>query len=440
MLVTNPYTETTAEVDEVADLGKLYQRALSGAQGWRSQSVVDRVAVLREAYLECVRAADSLASLVTEEMGKPISLSRSEVSRALDEWRYMLDNAPQFLETKQLSGGARLHYRPLGVVAVISPWNFPFLLPLRGIVPALLAGNAVICKPSELTPRVALEFGRIISQHAPLEVAVGGKELGAQVVDLQVAAIAFTGSSAVGKWIAGRAATSLKRVNLELGGLDPAIVLGDADLNRAAQEIVRNNAANSGQSCNAIKRVLVHESIYKPFVARACEVAASLHYGDPHDPATDVGPLASAAQRDRVQGYLDDAVLKGAIAHRVTLSNTRGYFFPQTILTSVPSSAMLLREEPFGPILPIIAFSTIEEAVHIANDTPYGLSASVWSLDVATAQSVAADLVCGVVRINAHGALAPGIPWSGCKESGVGQTKSREGLREFTYIQVVEEN
>jgi acyl-CoA reductase-like NAD-dependent aldehyde dehydrogenase len=370
-------------------------------------------------------------------MGKPITKSRIEMERAFEEWRYMLDNAPQFLEPEPLSGGATVHFRPLGVVAVVSPWNFPVLLPLRAIVPALLAGNAVIFKPSELTPHVALNFSRMISKYAPLEVAIGGKELGAQVVDLPVSAIAFTGSSAVGKSIAGNAATSLKRVNLELGGLDPAIVLGDVDLARAAEEIVRNNAANSGQACNAIKRVLVHESLHDAFVARALEVAATLQYGDPRDPSTDVGPLVSAAQRDRVQGYLDDAVAKGAIAHSVTLTTTTGYFFPQTVLTNVPSSAKLLREEPFGPILPIVPFATIEDAITIANDTPYGLSASVWSKDLLSAQSVAAQLVCGVVRINAHGALGPGIPWSGCKESGIGQAKTREGLREFTHIQVV---
>jgi acyl-CoA reductase-like NAD-dependent aldehyde dehydrogenase len=437
MIVTNPYTESVAEISEAVDLAGIYQQANSRAIQWSSRNVTERVTALRAAYDECSGVSEKLASLISEEMGKPITQSRVELGRALDEWRYMLDNAPQFLEPEPLSGGAWLYFRPLGVVAVISPWNFPFLLPLRGIVPALLAGNAVICKPSELTPRVALEFSQIISRYAPLEVAIGGKELGAQVVDLPVSAIAFTGSSAVGKWIMGRAATSLKRVNLELGGLDPAIVLGDADLNKAAREIVRNNAANSGQACNAIKRVLVHESIYEPFVARVCEFAATLRYGDPHDPTTDVGPLASAAQRDRVQGYLDDAVAKGAVAHRVSLSTTRGYFFPQTILTSVPSSAKLLREEAFGPILPIVPFATIEEAITIANDTPYGLSASVWSEDIPKAESVAAKLVCGVVRINAHGALAAGIPWSGCKESGIGQTKSREGLREFTYIQVV---
>jgi acyl-CoA reductase-like NAD-dependent aldehyde dehydrogenase len=237
MIVTNPYTESCVEIPEVTDLASIYQRANSSAVEWRSRSVVQRVIALGLAYDECSGASDQLASCISDEMGKPITKSRVEMERALEEWRYMLDNAPQFLEPEPLSGGATLHFRPLGVVANVSPWNFPVLLPLRAIVPALLSGNSVIFKPSELTPRVALEFSRLISKYAPLEVAIGGKELGAQVVDLPV-----------------------------------------------------------------------------------------------------------------------------------------------------------------------------------------------------SAQSVAAQLVCGAVRINAHGALGPGIPWSGCKESGIGQAKTREGLREFTHI------
>lgn len=436
MQVTNPYTEATSEVTEVTDLEGLYQRASAGAVKWRSVSVAERVVRLRRGCDEFSARSDEFASLIADEMGKPIRFSRIECDRALEEWRYLLDNAESFLAPESVTGG-KVHYAPLGVVAVVSPWNFPLLLPLRGIIPALLAGNAVLFKPSELTPRSGVVLHSILSPHAPLEIAVGGKEIGAHVVELPVAAIAFTGSTAVGKAIAGQAAKRLARVTLELGGLDPAIVFADADIETAATQIVRNNAINSGQVCNAIKRVLVHHSIFEPFLAEAREVLVSLKYGDPRDPLTDVGPLVSAAQRTCVQGYLDEAILQGAKAYQAPMSLNRGYFFAQTILTDVPGTARLLHEEPFGPILPIIPFAKIEEAVRIANGTPYGLSASVWTRDAELAQAVAMQLECGTVRINAHGGLGAGVPWGGCKQSGIGRMKTREGLREFTNTKVI---
>jgi len=434
--VINPYSEIVTEVAEEEHLDRLFARAKAASKSWGATKIEARVAALREAYGEFEQIREELALLITEEMGQPIARSRVEIDRTLEEWRYMLDNAERFLEPEQLQG-AVVHFAPLGVVAVISPWNLPVLLPLRAIVPALLAGNSVICKPSELTPRVAQRFGAIVSRWAPLEIAIGGKDLGAQVVELPVAAIAFTGSAAVGKRIAQQAAQTLKRVSLELGGLDAAIVCGDADIQRAATEIVRSNVANSGQLCNVVKRALVHHTVYETFVAHAIRVADTIQYGDPRDPSTEVGPLVSAVQRDRVQSYLDDAVSKGAVAHRVSLAPTKGYFFAQTILTSVPHSAKLLHEEPFGPLLPIIPFESVEEAIQIANDTRYGLTASVWTGDRAAAESIASRLECGVVRINAHDSLGPGIPWGGCKESGVGRMKTREGLREFTNVVVI---
>jgi len=436
MQVTNPYTEVTSEIAEMSDVAGLYQRVNARWTEWRAASVAERVVRLRCAFDQCSARREELENLISDEMGKPIRWSRIELERVLDEWRYFLDNAESFL-APEVVAGSTIHFAPLGVVAVVSPWNFPLLLPLRGIIPALLAGNAVLFKPSELTPRTGLAVHSMIAPHAPLEVVVGGKEIGARVVELPVVAIAFTGSTAVGKVIAQQAAKRLARVSLELGGLDPAIVLADADIETAVLEIVKNNASNSGQVCNAIKRVLVHDSIFEPFLARARDVVASLKYGDPRDPSTEVGPLVSAAQRARVQGYLDDAIAQGAVAYRAPVSFNHGYFFPQTILTKVPNTAQLLHEEPFGPILPLIPFTTTEEAVRIANGTPYGLSASVWTRDMELAQALAMQLECGTVRINSHGGLRPGVPWGGCKESGIGRMKTKEGLREFTNIKAV---
>jgi acyl-CoA reductase-like NAD-dependent aldehyde dehydrogenase len=434
MKVVNPYTEETLEIEETRSVESLFPRAQERFGQWRQRAVTERVAVLRNS-LSVLSKDTEVATLISQEMGKPITFAKVEVERAMEEWSYMLDNAERFLEPEKVDG-VEVHFAPLGVVAVISPWNFPLLLPLRGVVPALLAGNAVVFKPSELSPLIGMRIAGIMGEDVPLVVAVGGKELGAQIVEMPVAAVAFTGSTAVGKAIAREASNSMKRVLLELGGLDAAIVLSDADVPFAANEIVRANARNSGQVCNAVKRVLVHESIYEGFVEKAIETARSLIYGDPLDPRTEVGPLVSHSQRERVRGFLEDAISKGAKPHSVS-APARGFFFPQTILTHVPKEAKLLQEEPFGPLLPILSFSSEEEAIQMANDTRFGLTASVWSGDSIKAKRIAHLLDVGMVRHNSHAAMHSGIPWGGCKESGIGRMKTKEGLREFTNVKVV---
>jgi acyl-CoA reductase-like NAD-dependent aldehyde dehydrogenase len=433
--VTNPFTGEVYEVQEATDVGRLFEDARERFARWRDEPVAQRVQTLKQALDVFSSRRDEMATSISQEMGKPIALAKAEIERAIEEWRYMLDNAESFLEPEKVDS-VEIHFAPLGVVAVISPWNFPVLLPLRGIVPALLAGNAVLFKPSEFSPGTAIRVAEILSECAPLVPVVGGKDVGAQVVELPVAAIVFTGSTSVGKAIASKASHSMKRVLLELGGLDAAIVLADADVSPAAREIVRANARNSGQVCNAVKRVLVHESIYEKFVTEACEASRALVYGDPLYPSTDVGPLVSKPQLDRVKSFLDDAVAKGAKTFSVPVPS-RGFFFPQTILTHVPSDARLLHEEPFGPLLPIVPFSSEEQAIQIANDTRFGLTASVWTVDSSKAKKIAARLDVGMVRHNSHAAMHSGIPWGGCKESGIGRMKTKEGLREFANVKVV---
>jgi acyl-CoA reductase-like NAD-dependent aldehyde dehydrogenase len=372
---------------------------------------------------------------MAREMGKPVSQGRFEFDRALEEWDYSLVHAEEFLQAEIVQDVA-VTFAPLGVVAVIAPWNFPLLLPLRGIIPALLAGNSVICKTSELSPRIGLLLEQVFAGCAPLFVATGGKELGAQVASLPVRVVAFTGSTAVGKIIAQHCGASLKRVLLELGGLDAAIVFPDADISRAARDIVRANARNTGQVCNAVKRALVHRDVYERFSREAIAASQELVYGDPLDERTEVGPLVSKSQYNRVQSYLDDACTKGAVAHTVSIE-PHGLMFPQTILTQVPPDAKLLQEEPFGPLLPILTFETEQDAIQIANGTAYGLTASVWTSDAAVFARVSSQLEVGIVRQNSHAAFSSGIPWGGAKESGIGRMKTREGMREFTNVKVV---
>jgi acyl-CoA reductase-like NAD-dependent aldehyde dehydrogenase len=435
MQVTNPYTLETAHVNETTDLNSLFREAQQSYLTWSKISTAERVARLSKALERLQSKRDSVVTMIATEMGKPVSHGRLEFDRSVEEWSYLLSNAEAFLEP-ELVNGAEIHFDPLGVVAVISPWNFPLLLPLRAIIPALLAGNTVICKPSELSPRVGLCLAEILSADAPLFVATGGKELGAQLVELPVRAIAFTGSTAVGKAIARESASSLKRVILELGGLDAAVVLADADVSHAACEIVKANARNTGQVCNAAKRALVHESIYQRFCDEAIQAAQKLVYGDPLHEKTDVGPLVSKTQYERVQSFLADALAQGAKATQVDAPK-QGFLFPQTILTQVPPTARLLREEPFGPLLPVLPFSTEEQAIGIANDTPFGLTASVWTSDTSAFKRIAGRLEVGLVRHNTHAAMQSGIPWGGAKESGIGRMKTKEGLREFTNVKAV---
>jgi acyl-CoA reductase-like NAD-dependent aldehyde dehydrogenase len=435
MKVTNPYTLEAHEVAETPSVQELFKHAQQDFTHWSAKTVAERVKLLTKALSSFQAQSEQIARVLSEEVGKPIALSRFEIERTLEEWEYMLAHAEEFLRPEKLDG-AEVHFSALGVVAVISPWNFPALLPLRGIVPALLAGNTVICKPSELSPRTAVAFSKAFEGVAPLFIAIGGKEMGAEVVRLPVRAIAFTGSTAVGKSIAKEASNSLKRIILELGGLDAAIVLADADIAVAAGEIVRNNARNTGQVCNAIKRVLVHESVYQQFLVKAAEVLEQIVYGDPLDEKTEVGPLVSEVQYNRVQSFLDDAISKGAKPISRTLQ-PQGFLFPQVLLTDVPQSAKLLHEEPFGPLLPVIPFSSEAEAVKVANDTSFGLTASVWTRDSHAARRIASQLDVGLVRHNTHAAMKSGIPWGGAKESGVGRMKTKEGLREFTNVKVI---
>jgi acyl-CoA reductase-like NAD-dependent aldehyde dehydrogenase len=435
MHVTNPYTEIVEDIPETTDGVALYHQASSRVASWRERTVGERTQLLRKAFDQLLAQQEEFTRQIVDEVGKPRKHARFEVTRTCDEWRYMLDNAEEFLRPEKLPS-AEVHFAPLGIVAVISPWNFPAMLPLRGIIPALVAGNAVIFKPSELSPRTGIMIADLFPPEVPLVLGVGGKELGAAIVTTPIAAIAFTGSTAVGKAIAKEASHSMKRLLLELGGLDAAIVRADADIPHAAAEIVRNNARNSGQVCNAIKRVLVHESVYELFVSHARQVAKSLIYGDPNDELTDVGPLVSKTQLDRVSTFLHDAVGKGA--HAISMSApSNGFFFPQTLLTNVPQSARLLHEEPFGPLLPIVPFKTDDEAIARANDTRFGLTASVWTGDREAFVRIAKELDVGMVRQNTHAAMDSGIPWGGCKESGLGRMKTKEGLREFTNIKVI---
>lgn len=392
----DPSTGQTAELPETAidSLPAVYSELEAAQACWGRLEVKQRVKILATLVNPLRTDKEDLAQAIASEMGKPIVLARIEIDRTIDEMEHMLAIAEESLASHSAPQGY-VRYDPLGVVAVISPWNFPFLLPLRSIVPALLAGNTVLFKPSELTlscgQLLARQFERLREYTTqPIFSAVyGDKGLGAAVVELPVRAVCFTGSSFVGKRIAAASATTLKRLVLELGGLDAAIVLNDADICDAAKRLVLRNAANSGQVCNAVKRVYVQRSRYAEFLQIASEASRAIVIGNPLEETTEMGPLVSESQLARVKAFIADACQKGAtVVCGGEQLQRPGFFLQHTVLADVPADAWLLREEPFGPVLPVIPFDTIDDAVVMANDTVFGLTASVWTSDSAVAENL----------------------------------------------------
>jgi acyl-CoA reductase-like NAD-dependent aldehyde dehydrogenase len=401
----------------------------------------------RQALLACADALKArlgeLAPILTQEQGKPLAKASEELIGAAVWFQY---TASLQIPVEVLQDDEKMRIevrrRPYGVVGAITPWNFPVLLAVWKIAPALLAGNTVVVKPSPFTPLSTLKLGEILRDALPpgvVSVVSGGDELGAWVSSHpRVRKISFTGSVATGKKVAAAAAPDLKRYTLELGGNDAAIVLEDADPERIAEKLFWGAFANSGQVCSAIKRLYVHERIAAPLTEALARVAASVKVGDGMQPDTQLGPINNRPQFERVVGLIDDA--KRAGGRVVTGGGARaggGYFVEPTLVTGLAEGTRLVDEEQFGPALPILTYRDVEEAVERANGTMYGLSGSVWSADPARAAEVAGQLECGTAWVNQHMAITPNVPFGGAKWSGIGVENGPWGLLGFTEIQTV---
>ena len=393
----------------------------------------------REALRACAEAVKARLG----ELGKPLARAREELLGAAVWFSYTAGlEIP--VEVLQDDDRVRIEVRrrPHGVVGAITPWNFPVLLGVWKIAPALLAGNTVVIKPSPFTPLSTLKLGEVLRDALPpgvLNVVAGGDELGAWVSSHpRVRKISFTGSVATGRKVAAAAAPDLKRYTLELGGNDAAIVLEDADPGRIAEKLFWGAFANSGQVCSAIKRLYVHERIAAPLVEALAAVARGVKVGDGMQPDVQLGPVNNRPQFERVVELIDDA--KRAGAQVVTGGGARagqGYFVEPTLVTGVAEGVRLVDEEQFGPALPILTYRDVDEAVARANGTPYGLSGSVWSADPARAAEVAGRLECGTAWVNQHLAIVPHAPFGGAKWSGVGVENGPWGLLGFTELQTV---
>ncbi|MCO4888275.1 aldehyde dehydrogenase family protein [Cupriavidus sp. WGtm5] len=445
MDVVNPATGMVFGVAPRASANQVEQAiasAKAALEKWSRSDLTYRRSVLRDIADAVDANAGQLACLLTQEQGKPIADAMMEVQGTATFFRHVADAelGPVSLEHSVVRQ-VEMHRRPLGVVAVIVPWNFPLLLMAFKVPGALLTGNTVVIKPAATTPLTTLMFARLVASIVPagvLNVVTDSNDLGSILTSHpDIAKVSFTGSTATGYSVMANAAKTLKRVTLELGGNDPAIVLDDAVPADIAQGIFRAAFFNAGQACIAIKRLYIHSSIYDELCAELVSLATGVTVGDGSHSGTTMGPLQNRAQYEKVKGILADAATKGRIVTGGQIDDSEGYFIRPTIVADIEEGARLVDEEQFGPVLPLIRYTDLDDAIRRANASEYGLGASVWSSDVSRARDVAERLVCGSVWINQHLDLAPHIPQAGAKQSGFGVELGGEGLLEFTQIQVV---
>jgi acyl-CoA reductase-like NAD-dependent aldehyde dehydrogenase len=448
--IVDPARDET--ITHIADAGpEQVDTALAAARRsfdqrvWRDRDPMGRGDALQQIARRIRDAADELAQFESRNVGKPIAQAAGEMLFAAALFDYygrivvdqpgdVLDNGPD-----QITVVLR---EPVGVVASIVPWNYPLAIAALSIAPALATGCSVVLKPSELTPLTALRMAELAHDVLPagvLNVVTGDGQVGQQLVrDERVDHVRFTGGTATGEKIMSAVAPRAARVSLELGGKSPTVLLSDAPLDRAVDAALQRIATNQGENCGAGSRLLIHTSLYDEAIDRFCAAADKLMIGDPQDEATDLGPMITAAHRDKVLGYIE-AASRGVERYRGALPEqdplTRGFYVPLTVFEAGPDSR-LWREEVFGPVLAVTRFDDDDDAVQLANDTDYGLMAAVWSADRGRALSVARRINAGIIRVN-EGIEPLQGPWGGYKRSGNSRTQGRWGLDDVTEIKQI---
>jgi acyl-CoA reductase-like NAD-dependent aldehyde dehydrogenase len=426
----------TAEVDDAV------ARARGAFPAWRALAPTARAEHMRALVTTLEAHHEELAVLEARNAGKPIGDARGEMGMVIETFRYY-SAAPERLlgDTIPVFGGEAFTVRePLGVVGLIVPWNFPLTIAAWKLAPAIAAGNTAVLKPAELTPLTALRFAQLAIQaglpDGVINVVAGpGSTCGARLVEHpDVAKIAFTGSTAIGRSIAAGAAQTIKRVTLELGGKSANVIFADADLERAAAKAPGGAFGNAGQDCCARSRILVEESVLNKFMSLLEPHVVGLQVGDPLDPKTEMGPLISQGQRESVASFLDDGV---DVAFRGSAPEGNGFWFAPTVLAPTDRDARVMHEEVFGPIVAVIPFRDEEDAVQLANDTIYGLSGSIWTRDGARALRVARAIDSGVLSINSNNSVRVATPFGGFKQSGYGRELGPHALDAYTEVKSI---
>jgi len=443
--VINPVDETVAAIVPDADVAMM-DRAIAAAKrawpAWRDTPIEERGAVLRRMSQIVSENAAELASLLIKETGRPQGVAQFEIGLCT---RFVDYFAEQRLDPELIVDEphrrVEAHRKPLGVVAAIIPWNAPLYIAMNKIAPALIAGNTIVVKPAPTTPLATLRLAELLADATPkgvLNIVSGGNVVGAHLVSHpDVAKVTFTGSTQTGRAIMAAAAPTLKRLTLELGGNDAAIVLPDADPKAIAPALFGFAFFNSGQVCAVIKRLYVHDSLYDAVCEEVAALANALPVGDGSNPEIQFGPVQNKAQYEKVLGFMEKAKADGKVIAGGRAHDGPGYFIPLTVVRDVAEGTQIVDEEPFGPILPIIRYSDVDDVIARANASPYALGGSVWSSDVEAATAVARRLESGSVWVNQHCALDPLVPFPANKQSGMGVEGGREGLFAYTTYQIV---
>jgi acyl-CoA reductase-like NAD-dependent aldehyde dehydrogenase len=425
-----------------ADLEAAIGAATRAFSVWRRTPIGERRAAMRKAGDLIMANADAIASLFTKEQGRPAHLAKDEILGA-GYWFHSTAELDLPVDVTEDTADRRIevHHVPLGVICGIVPWNFPVLLAAWKIAPALLTGNTIVLKPSPFTPLCTLKIAELLRGVFPdgvLNVISGGDELGPWMTSHKgFAKISFTGSTATGKRVMESAARDLKRITLELGGNDAAIVLPDVDPAKVAGPLFAGAFGNTAQICVATKRLYVHNDIYDDVRDRLVAMAKAAEVGDGSEQGIQFGPIQNKAQFERVKELLQSARDAGLTLHQADPIKSDGYFIPFTIVDNPPEDSRVVREEAFGPILPMMRFTDLDEVIGRANATEYGLAGAVWSGDIARAAEVAARLDTGTVWINQNLQMTPLTPLAGAKQSGFGAENGLYGLKEFTQLKAV---
>lgn len=443
--VVNPATGqafATCPRASAQDLDRAVNAAAQAFASWKQTVLDHRKTLLRQAGDIILSHADELAAIFTREQGRPLPLALQEVQGA-GQWFHAtaaLDlpvDVTEDTETRRIE----VHHVPLGVVCGIVPWNFPVLLAAWKIAPAILAGNTIVLKPSPFTPLCTLRIGELLKDVFPkgvLNILSGGDELGPMMTAHKgFAKITFTGSTATGKRVMEAASRDLKRVTLELGGNDAAIVLPDVDPAKVSEQLFMGAFFNSAQVCVATKRLYVHDDIYDRVRDHLVRLIENAPVGDGSQQGILFGPVQNLPQYNRVNALIEEARAEGLTLHQGSIPSGSGYFIPLTLVDNPPENSRVVQEEAFGPVLPLLRFHSVDEVIARANDTDYGLAGAVWSADIGKAADIAARLETGTVWINQNLQSTPLTPLAGHKQSGIGVENGVYGLMEFTQPKAI---